>query len=126
MLLHESVSTLLPSSHCSPCSTTPLRHTGAQSLSVLLLAPVGQQPSPFIGSVIGVLVHIAWHVPPATSESAVHDIMSLHVVGHAPTPVAMPVSQSSPDSRTPLPHATAQSLSVVLFAPLGQQPSPFA
>jgi hypothetical protein len=43
-----------PSSHSSPISTTPLPHTGAQSLSVLALAPGGQQPSPSIAWVIAV------------------------------------------------------------------------
>src|SRR5262249_15165781 len=42
----------LPSSHCSPGSTTPLPHTGAQSLSLVAFAPVGQQPSPLAGIVI--------------------------------------------------------------------------
>src|SRR6185437_10512694 len=56
-LLHASVSILLPSSHCSVPSTTPLPHTGLQSLSLFALAPAGQQPSPFLGSVIAVNVH---------------------------------------------------------------------
>jgi hypothetical protein len=42
----------LGGSHCSPASTTPLPHTGAQSLSLLLLQLAGQQPSPLIHWVI--------------------------------------------------------------------------
>src|SRR5262245_30384802 len=34
-----------PPSHSSPSSTAPLGHTGLQSLSLLALAPGGQQPS---------------------------------------------------------------------------------
>src|SRR5689334_2568582 len=37
-------------SQVSPRSTTPLPHTGAQSLSVAFVAPGGQHPSPEIGS----------------------------------------------------------------------------
>src|SRR5688572_439680 len=61
------------------------------------------------------------------SVSRVHTLLSLHVVGHAPGwPAGIVVSQVSPAiiSTTPLPHDAEQSLSLMLFAPAGQQPSP--
>jgi hypothetical protein len=41
-------------SHSSPDSTTPLPQIGAQSLSLVALAPDGQQLSPFEAATIGV------------------------------------------------------------------------
>src|SRR6266568_9213808 len=75
---------VLPSSHCSPASTTPLPHTGAQSLSSLALAPFGQQPSPLAGSVIAAWAHAAVQVPPFSSVSLVHALPSSQLVGQAP------------------------------------------
>ncbi len=110
-------------SQVSPGSTKPLPQAGAQSLSVPLVSPAGQQPSLLSGAVIGVVVHIAAQVPPPTSASVVHAMSSLHAVGHEPLPTVMPGSQPSPVSSTPLPQAAAQSLSVLALAPAGQQPS---
>jgi hypothetical protein len=117
----------MPVSHASVPERTPSPHVAVQSLSVAMVAPAGQQPSPFIGIVIGVNAHVAVHVPPFMSESDVHAIMSLHAVGHAPgMPAAIAVSQVSPASTIPLLHITAQSMSVALVAAGGQQPSPSA
>ena len=63
---------------------------------MLWLAPGGQQPSPLIGVVIGVCAHAAWHEPGFMSTSVVHDCESLQLVGHAPAPATIPVSQTSP------------------------------
>ena len=54
-----------------------------------------------------------------------HGLLSLQsaTVGHLPGPAEMPVSQSSPPSRIPLPHTAEQSASLVLLQPDGQQPS---
>src|SRR5262245_26463245 len=79
-----SPSVVLPSSQVSPASTTPLPHTGAQSLSVLLFWPGGQQPSPFLGDVTGSWLQLALHVPPAWSVSVVQALPSSQLVGHAP------------------------------------------
>ena len=123
MLLQASVSTMLPSSHCSPCSTTPLRQTGGQSLSLLLLAPTpaGQQPSLCAGIVIAGNVHAAVHVPMLASTLRVQAMPSSHAVGQRPAPTRIAVSQVSPGSTTPLPQPTMQSLSVKGVAPAGQQ-----
>src|SRR5262249_29765744 len=115
---------VLPSSHPSPDSTTPLPQTGRQSLSSVALAPGGQQPSPFVGATIGGNVHAALHVPPLTSVSVVHTMPSLHEVGQLPAPLAMAVSHGSPLSTPPSPQPVGQSESVAWFAPVGQQPSP--
>ena len=46
-------------SQVSARSTTPLPHTGWQSLSLFAFAPGGQQPSALRGRVMKLLVHIA-------------------------------------------------------------------
>jgi hypothetical protein len=106
-------------SHVSPGSTTPLPHTGAQSLSVVALHPVvGQQPSPFTHLVcVPVSTHAARHVPPFDSARSVHATCG-HEVGQLP-------SQSSPASTTPLPHTGVQLLSLRELQVLGQQLSSF-
>jgi hypothetical protein len=116
----------MPVSQTSPLVRTPSPHEAEQSESVATVAPGGQQPSPAAGAVMGVLVHAAAHVPPPVSASAVHATPSLQLVGQLPAPLAMPVSQASPASTSPLPHITAQSSSESELAPAGQQPSPLA
>jgi hypothetical protein len=104
----------------SPDSTTPLPHTGEQSLSLVALAPEGQQRSPFDATVMGRLLHVTLQLSAEPfSTSLVHTTPSSQVVGQSP-------SQASPASRTPLPHSTAQSESLFALQPPGQQPSPFA
>ncbi len=61
-------------------------------------------------------------VPAVTST--VQALLSSQVLAHAPsTPAVMARSQASPGSTTPLPQRGAQSLSVRLVHPSGQQPS---
>lgn len=71
-------------SHDSPPVTTPSPQTVAQSVSFAIVAPDGQHWSPLIGVMIGVVVHIAAHVPPPMSESVVQLSPSLQLDGHAP------------------------------------------
>src|SRR5689334_6440749 len=103
---------VLPSSHVSGGSTTLLPQRGGQSSSTSALPVGGQQPSSFVGIVIAGNVHVALHVPLLTSVSVVHAIPSLHEVGQLPAPLAIAVSQSSPDSTTPSPQPIGQSVSV--------------
>ena len=42
----------MPTSHASPDSTTPLPQTLGQSMSTALVAPAGQQPSPFLSDCV--------------------------------------------------------------------------
>jgi hypothetical protein len=107
-------------SHCSPFSLTPLPQTGAQSESLLALAAFGQQPSPLLAVVIAAAPHATlhicgepWSLPGWQASTAGHDVLQLP-------------SQISPESITPLPHETGQSLSLPEFAPVGQHWSPLA
>jgi hypothetical protein len=112
-------------SQVSPLDTTPSPHRAGQSLSVPMLAPIGQQPSPLAGAVIGAALHEAAQVPAPVSTSAVQAIPSLQLVGQRPPPLVIAVSQASPGDRMPSPQTPVQSLSVAIVAPDGQQPSPF-
>jgi hypothetical protein len=110
-------------SHFSPGSTCPSPQRGGgggQSLSLLLMQPGAQQPSPPLQEVIGVFEHATSQVAafPA-AESVVHALPSSQVVGQFP-------SHFSPDSTTPLPQFGLQSLSLFAVAPGGQQWSPAA
>src|SRR5690606_2232839 len=51
---------------------------------------------------------------------------SLQLVGQAPGPEAMPLSQASPASSTPSPQLAEQSSSLAVVQPSAQQPSPSA
>ncbi len=116
----------MPVSHFSPASTTALPHDALQSPSLVALQPVGQHPSlARTQAVIGTLAHACWQALLMT-ESAVQALVSaqLATVGHESAPVAMPVSQVSPGSLTPLPHEAEQSESLVPLQPGAQQPSP--
>jgi hypothetical protein len=96
-----------------------------QSESLLLLQPAGQQPSPEVQFVILAWVHAAVQVAAEpVSESTVQAFPSSQLVAHAPAPEAIPLSQVSPDSTTPLPQTALQSESLLLLQPAGQQPSP--
>jgi hypothetical protein len=103
-------------SQVSPGSTTLLPQVAVQLLSLLALQPMGQQPSPPVHIVIGVLVHARVHIEPV-SVSAVQLFPSLQDVGQFP-------SQVSPGSITPFPHMAVQFGSFVALQPVGQQPSP--
>jgi hypothetical protein len=112
-------------SHFSPLSSTPFPQPGEQSLSLPLLQPVGQQPSPSVQVLIATKEHCAEQPPPPSSASSVHEFWSSQAVGQAPGwPAAMPVSQASLSSSLPLPQSFEQSLSPAAVQPLGQHPSP--
>jgi len=116
----QLVGQLLGGSQVSPASRRLLPHIAAQSESVVLSQPDGQQPSPAAQLEIGVLLHAASHVAASPeSESIVHASESSQSVGQL-----LGGSHVSPLSMTPLPQVTEQSLSVVLSQPAGQQASP--
>ena len=121
---HEPVPLVIAVSQVSGEVTTPSPQAAAQSESVPIVAPEGQQPSPSAGEVIAEWVQDAAQVPAPESVSAVQAMPSSHAVGQLPAPEVMPVSQVSPDSTTPLPQTAVQSESVAMVAPGGQQPSP--
>jgi len=105
-------------SQVSPGSTTPLPQKGEQSLSVAVVHPAGQHPSPSLHSVIGWNVQVTLQLSgDPVIMSIVQLLPSLHSVGQLP-------SQVSPPSMTPLPQLGEQSLSFSLLHPAGQQPSP--
>src|SRR4051812_19268042 len=73
-------------SHVSPLSTTPFPQNAGQSVSLRLLQPLGQQPSPFTQVRIEVFVHTTLHVEVLPVRvSFVHALPSLHVAGHVPS-----------------------------------------
>lgn len=118
-MLQLFVVQLLPSLHTSgaPAAQVPV--------AVQVSSPLHTLPSEQAWPSTPTFEHSAWQVPAETSESAVHELLSSQAVGHAPAmPVAIAESQVSPGSMTPLPHDAEQSVSVRLFAPAGQQPSP--
>jgi hypothetical protein len=121
-----SPAVLLPSSQVSGAVVTPSPQRAVQSLSLPIVAPVGQHPSPLVGVVMAVKRHTAVHVPALASMSLVQAIPSEHVEGQLPVPDAIAVSHVSGAVRTPSPQTRGQSLSVPIVAPDGQQPSPFA
>lgn len=113
-----------PVSHVSEgISTTPLPQVAGQSESTAAWAPGGQQPSPPRNAVVGTNRHRALHVLPSMRRSSVQGIPSAQVVGQAPTPLAIAVSQVSPASNLPLPQVAEQSGSVARVQSVGQQPS---
>jgi hypothetical protein len=98
---------------------TPFPHTGWQSLSFVWFAPTGQQPSFAADVRITSCVH--WTEQPLpVMPSLVHANKSPHVAAVGQRP-----SQRSPASTILLPQIGSQSLSLLAFAPLGQQPSSF-
>jgi hypothetical protein len=95
----HDVGQLLPS-HISPGSTTPFPQRGEQSVSLMALQPVGQQPSPFMHAVcMPAATHAAWHVPAPVSVRSWQPCAG-HAVGHIDSG-----SHVSPGSRFPLPQA---------------------
>jgi hypothetical protein len=105
-------------SQVSPGSITPLPQLFEQSLSVLRVQPIGQQPSPPLHAVIGLTSQ------PAVHSGALPPVLTVRqalLLGH--TGQRSGGSQVSPDSITLLPHLGMQSGSVVASAPEGQQPS---
>ena len=117
-------------SHASAASFTPLPQRAEQSLSVLALAPGGQQPSLFHGVVIGVCVHAALQFSALpVSASAVHASLSWQsaVLGQRVLALApSAISQVSPllVCTMPSPHLAEQSESLVVLHCAGQHLSP--
>jgi hypothetical protein len=113
--LHEAGQ--LPS-HVSPGSTTALPQTTGHSASLFRLQPGAQQPSPPVQAVIAECVHTRLQAPAEPVEPSVVQLLpSPQEAGQLPSHV-------SPVSTAPLPHVTAQSLSLLLLQPGAQQPSP--
>jgi hypothetical protein len=78
---HEPSPDVMPVSHNSPVSTTPLPQVGEQSLSLFELHPAAQQPSPLIHWVMVTFLH-----PEVESqESTVHLLLSSHEGAGPPT-----------------------------------------
>jgi len=124
----------------SPDSQILFPQATEQSLSFAEVQPDGQHPSPPEHEVIAACEHDAEHVPALLQESTVQGFPSLHPefelqfgVTQLPAQQIFPEVQSqslehelhvSPDSQTPFPQLTEQSLSVTELQPEGQQPSP--
>ena len=107
-------------SHVSPESTMPSPQLGEQSLSVRVVQPGGQQPSPPVQAVMAAKAQAALQVDALpTSVSSVQALPSLQLSGQLS-------SHASPRSTTPSPHVSEQSSSFGAVQPEGQQPSPFA
>ncbi len=87
--------------------------------------PAGQHPSPEMQAVTGTWLQDV-EQPEPTKVSVVQASPSPQLVGHAPAPAAMPVSQVSGGSTTPLPQLAEQSESLKALHADGQQPSPDA
>jgi hypothetical protein len=109
-------------SQLSPGSTMPSPQRGAQSLSLALLQPVGQQPSPFAHAVCTPSsTQLAVHVAAEPSSFFRMQPFHGHVAGQCDGG-----SQVSPASTAPLPQRGWQSLSTLALHAAGQQPSPLA
>ena len=105
-------------SQISFVSMTPLPQSGLQSVSLLLLQPLAQHPSPLVQAVIPVNTQTASQLEELPfRESDVQLSPSLQVAGQFP-------SQVSPTSTILLEQMESQSLSSRLVHPGGQQPSP--
>ena len=104
-------------SQVSPASTILFEQMEAQSSSLRLLHPEGQQPSPILQVIISVKEQVALQVSTEpTKLSAVQLSWSSQLTRQSP-------SQVSPGSRRPFPQIDGQSLSERASHPLGQQPS---
>ena len=118
-LLSSQLVAQLPS-QSSPASTKLFWQTGSQSVSLRLLQPNAQQPSPLVQLVFAILLQTALQVvAEPLRESTVQTLESKHEVGQLP-------SQDSFASTIEFPQAAVQSSSLLLLQPAGQQPSPFA
>jgi hypothetical protein len=106
----QEVGQVVVGSQVSPDSTISSPHRASQSLSLLTLAPSGQQWSPFIGAVIGVFVQTTlhcWGLP--VSTSVVHAFLSSHEAWHGF--VVLDGSHVSFVLTTPSPQLWEQSVS---------------
>ena len=105
----------------SPSSLMPFLHRGAQSESLLLLQPTGQQPSLATHLVCFLsAMHSALQVPPLTS------LRSWQPSAGQAEGQPLGGSHSSAPSLALLPQVAWQSLSFSEVQPMGQQPSPSA
>lgn len=127
----QVVGQVLGGSHVSPAPILRSPHVAAQSPSVAVEQPFGQQPSPSMQPVIDAWAQArvqAWPLPDARSR--VQAFPSSQVCGQAPgIPAVIARSQVSAASTTPSPQTTVQSLSyvgasVAAEQPAGQHPSP--
>src|SRR5262245_31003372 len=103
-------------------------HCGLQSPSLPALQPFGQQPSPERQPVTGWWMQVR-EQPSGDPEakSSVQALASSQERGQAPgKPAVIARSQLSLLPTTPSPQMPAQSESVAIVQPAGQQPSPFA
>ncbi len=109
-------------SQVSPGSTIPSPHRGLQSLSVALVQPVGQQPSP-LAQAVWTPSSVQLAVQLAADPTSFRRMQAFQgqVAGQAEGG-----SQVSPVSTAPLPHLGLQSLSTLALQAAGQQPSPEA
>lgn len=116
-----------PSPHTpTPASGLPHVPPGGQSLSLAMLQPGGQQPSPFAHAVIVEWLHTTLQVAGEPLRvSMVHALKSLQpiITSIMQSGMAGVTSQVSPGSTTWLPHDAEQLESVALVHPDGQQPS---
>jgi hypothetical protein len=103
--------------------TTPSPHIVGQSLSVLALAPLGQQPSPGLGDVSSWVSHLDVQVAgsPVKTAAMQPELRQPLAVAHS---VELFGSQVSLPVTAPSPHFVMQSVSLPALAPGGQQPSP--
>jgi hypothetical protein len=119
LLSSQVVGHVLGGSQVSPAEITPSPHLGEQSLSLPMLQPAGQQPSSFAQAVIGSWVQATLQVAAVpVMMSLVHATPSSQLVGHV-----LGRSQVSGNVTTPSPHATRQSLSLLMLQSAGQQRS---
>jgi hypothetical protein len=111
---------LLDGSQVSPESTTLLPQVAEQSVSLALLHPVGQQPSPATQVVMALKLHATLQLLALpVIWSRVHALPSSHAAGQD-----VAGSQVSPESTAPLPQVAEQSESLPELHAAGQQPSP--
>jgi hypothetical protein len=120
MFGHE-VGQLAPS-QSSPISSTPLPHTGEQSLSFNELHAPGQHPSLFTHMVcVPVFTQAAVHVPAFANERSMQACCG-QLIGHVDTGSQVSLGLST----MPLPHVAGQSTSRFagdVLQPGGQHPS---
>jgi len=122
----QEVGQVLGGSQVSPAPMRPSVQRGAQSRSLALEQPGGQQPSPAMQAVTGWWTHV--RVQPSVEPDATSTVQALassQVPRQAPWwPAVIARSQFSSASTTPFPQIAWQSLSLAVEQPGGQHPSP--
>jgi hypothetical protein len=124
----QVVGQVLGGSQVSPAPARLSPHCGLQSLSVAAVQPSGQQPSSERQPAIGWWMQAREHPSgDPDAKSSVQALPSSQVRGQAPgRPAVIARSQLSLSPTTPSPQMAAQSESVAIVQPVGQQPSPSA